>query len=133
VFTPKGRILTLPQGATPVDFAYAVHSDIGNSCVAVKVDGRLSPLSLILSTGQTVEVITTPSAMPNPHWLNFVITSKARTNIRHVLKEQQHSQSVDLGNRLLDKALAAYNTQLSKISDEVINAVLQELNFNSIR
>ncbi|MBK7301278.1 MAG: bifunctional (p)ppGpp synthetase/guanosine-3',5'-bis(diphosphate) 3'-pyrophosphohydrolase [Moraxellaceae bacterium] len=132
VFTPKGRILTLPQGATSVDFAYAVHSDVGNSCVAVKVDGRLSPLSLILSTGQTVEVITAPSAMPNPHWLNFVITSKARSNIRHVLKEQQHSQSVDLGNRLLDKALAAYNTQLTQISDEVIKAVLQELNFNSI-
>ncbi|MFO1390751.1 MAG: bifunctional (p)ppGpp synthetase/guanosine-3',5'-bis(diphosphate) 3'-pyrophosphohydrolase [Agitococcus sp.] len=131
VFTPKGKILTLPQGSTPVDFAYAVHSDIGNSCIAAKVDGRLSPLSLVLSTGQTVEVITTPSAMPNPHWLNFVITSKARSNIRHVLKEQQHSQSVDLGKRLLDKALTAYNTQLSDIEPEIISTVLKELNFAS--
>ena len=71
VFTPKGRILTLPQGATSVDFAYAVHSDVGNSCVAVKVDGRLSPLSLILSTGQTVEVITAPRAMPNPQLCDY--------------------------------------------------------------
>jgi guanosine-3',5'-bis(diphosphate) 3'-pyrophosphohydrolase len=116
VFTPKGRILTLPQGATPVDFAYAVHSDIGNSCVAAKVDSRLAPLSLVLTTGQTVEIVTAPSAMPNPHWLNFVITSKARTNIRHVLKEQQQGQSLDLGKRLLDKALAAYNTHLGQVS-----------------
>lgn len=132
VFTPKGRILTLPQGATPVDFAYAVHSDIGNSCVAAKVDSRLAPLSLVLTTGQTVEIVTAPSAMPNPHWLNFVITSKARTNIRHVLKEQQHGQSLDLGKRLLDKALAAYNTHLGQVSAQSIQLVLHELNFASL-
>lgn len=132
VFTPKGRILTLPQGATPVDFAYAVHSDVGNSCVAAKVDSRLAPLSLVLTTGQTVEIITAPSAMPNPHWLNFVITSKARTNIRHVLKEQQQGQSLDLGKRLLDKALAAYNTHLGQVSSHAIELVLGELNFATL-
>jgi len=132
VFTPKGRILTLPQGATPVDFAYAVHSDIGNSCVAAKVDSRLAPLSLVLTTGQTVEIVTAPSAMPNPHWLNFVITSKARTNIRHVLKEQQQGQSLDLGKRLLDKALAAYNTHLGQVSSHAIELVLRELNFATL-
>ena len=132
VFTPKGRILTLPKGATPVDFAYAVHSDIGNSCVAARVDSRLAPLSLPLMTGQTVEIITAPGACPNPHWLNFVITSKARANIRSFLKDQQYSQSVELGQRLLDKALALYGTRLPAIPRATLNQVLAELNFESL-
>ncbi|HMY81377.1 MAG TPA: bifunctional (p)ppGpp synthetase/guanosine-3',5'-bis(diphosphate) 3'-pyrophosphohydrolase [Agitococcus sp.] len=132
VFTPKGRILTLPQGATSVDFAYAVHSDIGNSCVAAKVDGRLAPLSQILTTGQTVDIITAAGAMPNPHWLNFVITSKARSNIRQFLKSQQQDQSVDLGRRLLEKSLAAYGTKLSKIDANILQLVLHELNFATL-
>lgn len=129
VFTPKGRILTLPQGATSVDFAYAVHSDIGNSCVAAKIDGRLAPLSQILATGQTVDIVTAAGALPNPHWLNFVITSKARSNIRQFLKSQQQDQSVDLGRRLLEKALAAYGTKLSRIDANILQLVLHELNF----
>ncbi|MDO8329874.1 MAG: bifunctional GTP diphosphokinase/guanosine-3',5'-bis pyrophosphate 3'-pyrophosphohydrolase [Fluviicoccus sp.] len=132
VFTPKGTILTLPKGSTPVDFAYAVHSDVGNSCVAARVDGRLAPLSLPLLTGQTVEVISAPGAMPNPHWLNFVITSKARANIRSYLKDQQQSQSVDLGRRLLDKALSAYALKVAAVPSSLLTQVLGELGFDNL-
>ena len=78
--------MELPRGATPVDFAYAVHTDVGNTCVAAKIDRRLAPLSSTLFNGQTVEVITAPGARPNPSWLNFVVTGKARANIRNYLK-----------------------------------------------
>ncbi|MGB0224823.1 MAG: RelA/SpoT family protein, partial [Marinobacterium sp.] len=99
VFTPKGRILELPKGATPVDFAYAVHTDVGNSCISCRVDRHLSPLSEPLKTGQTVEIITTPRAQPNMAWLNFVVTGKARTAIRHFLKNQKQHESIELGRR----------------------------------
>ncbi|HEX5278034.1 MAG TPA: bifunctional GTP diphosphokinase/guanosine-3',5'-bis pyrophosphate 3'-pyrophosphohydrolase [Fluviicoccus sp.] len=132
VFTPQGRILTLPKGSTAVDFAYAVHSDVGNGCVAARVDGRLAPLSLPLLTGQTVEVITAPGAMPNPHWLNFVITSKARANIRNYLKDQQQSQSVELGRRLLDKSLSAYGAKVSALPAPTVAQVLAELGFETL-
>ncbi len=89
VFTPKGEILELPKGATPVDFAYTVHSDVGNECVAAKINRRLVPLSMPLTNGQTVEVITSPNSHPNPAWLNFVVTGKARSNIRSFLKGQE--------------------------------------------
>ncbi|MDF3031959.1 MAG: RelA/SpoT family protein [Moraxellaceae bacterium] len=132
VFTPKGRILTLPVGATPVDFAYAVHTDVGNTCIAARVDNRLTPLSLALHTGQTVEIITAPGARPNPAWLNFVITSKARSSIRHFLKDQQHSEAIDLGRRLLEKVLTTQQSALAKIDPERLKAVLAELNLPSL-
>jgi RelA/SpoT family (p)ppGpp synthetase len=132
VFTPKGRILTLPASSTPVDFAYAVHSDVGNTCVAARVDQRLAPLSQPLTTGQTVEIITAPGARPNPTWLNFVITSKARTNIRHFLKDQQRSESIDLGRRLVEKALSLQNSGLGKTDPALIKTVLEELSFKSL-
>ncbi|MDX9739729.1 MAG: bifunctional GTP diphosphokinase/guanosine-3',5'-bis pyrophosphate 3'-pyrophosphohydrolase [Gammaproteobacteria bacterium] len=105
VFTPRGRILALPRGATPVDFAYAVHTDLGNTCVAAKVDRRLSPLSSTLQSGQTVEVIASPGARPNPAWLSWVVTGKARANIRSFLKNLKREESVELGRRLFERAL----------------------------
>ncbi len=105
VFTPRGRIMELPRGATPVDFAYAVHTDIGNTCVAVKIDRRLAPLSTTLQSGETVEIITSPGARPNPVWLNFVVTGKARATIRNYMKNLKRDESVELGRRLLDQAL----------------------------
>jgi RelA/SpoT family (p)ppGpp synthetase len=132
VFTPKGRILTLPVGATAVDFAYAVHTDVGNTCIAARVDNRLTPLSLALHTGQTVEIITAPGARPNPAWLNFVITSKARTSIRHFLKDQQHSEALDLGRRLLEKVLATQSSALAKIDPERMASVLAEINLPNV-
>lgn len=131
VFTPKGNILELPSGATPVDFAYAVHTDVGNSCVAARVDHRLAPLSSPIVSGQTVEIITAPGARPNPAWLSFVITSKARSNIRHFLKNQQQSESIDLGKRLLEKALASFDNKLEDIPQSQIQMVVEESKFEN--
>jgi len=115
VFTPKGRILELPRGATAVDFAYAVHTDVGNSCVACRINRRLAPLSEPLQSGQTVEILTAPGARPNPSWFNYAVTAKARTNIRHFLKHQTLEDSVALGRRLLDKALQAFDSSLEQL------------------
>lgn len=132
VFTPKGKILTLPVGATAVDFAYAVHTDVGNTCVAARVDNRLAPLSLPLTTGQTVDIVSAPGARPNPAWLNFVITSKARASIRHFLKDQQHSEAEDLGRRLLEKALSAQGLSLAKVAPELLQVLLTETGLASL-
>jgi guanosine-3',5'-bis(diphosphate) 3'-pyrophosphohydrolase len=132
IFTPKGRIFVLPAGATPVDFAYAVHTDIGNNCIACKINRRLSSLTTPLQSGQTVEIITAASARPNATWLNFVITGKARSNIRHFLKSQQRSESIQLGQRLVDKYLASFNTSLSQIADKFINLLLKETGFANL-
>ncbi|STX52295.1 guanosine-3',5'-bis(diphosphate) 3'-pyrophosphohydrolase [Legionella busanensis] len=131
VFTPKGHIMELPKGATPVDFAYTVHSDVGNSCVAAKVNRRLVPLSIPLTNGQTVEIITAPGARPNPAWLNFVVTGKARSNIRHFLKSQQHTESINLGKRLLEQALASLASDYAKVPPETLQALLHDLNYKS--
>ncbi len=105
VFTPEGRIVELPTGSTPVDFAYAVHTDIGHSCVGARVDRQPYPLSQQLTSGQTVEIITAPGARPNAAWLNFVVSSKARAKIRQLLKNLKRDDSVNLGRRLLNHAL----------------------------
>ena len=115
VFTPKGRILELPRGATAVDFAYAVHTDVGNSCVACRINRRLAPLSEPLQSGQTVEILTAAGARPNPSWFNYAVTAKARSNIRHYLKHQTRDDSVALGRRLLDRALASFDSGLGQL------------------
>lgn len=132
VFTPKGRIMGLPMGATAIDFAYAVHTDVGNTCVAARVDNRLAPLSVPIQSGQTVQIITAPGASPNPAWLNFVITAKARSNIRHFLKHQQRSQSVELGRRLLDKVLHDLETSIDKLPEKSIKRALHDSNFKTL-
>ena len=132
VFTPKGEILELPQGATPVDFAYAVHTDVGNSCVAARVDHRLVPLSTPIHSGQTIKIITAPGALPNPAWLSFVATAKARANIRHFLKNQRRSDSISLGQRLLDKALAPFQLELKDIPQDRIQQALQVSGFKEL-
>lgn len=131
VFTPKGHIMELPKGATPVDLAYSVHSDVGNSCVAAKVNRRLVPLSVVLTNGQTVEIITSPNAHPNPAWLNFVVTGKARSNIRHFLKSRQHSESISMGRRLLEQALAELGSDYANIPPETLEVLWQDLNYLS--
>jgi RelA/SpoT family (p)ppGpp synthetase len=126
VFTPKGDIMELPQGATPLDFAYAVHSDVGNSCVACRINRRLAPLSDVLQSGQTVEVITAPGAQPSPAWLNFVVTARARTAIRHFLKHRRKAEAMQLGRRLLDKALAPFDINTEQLTDEQKQRVLKD-------
>lgn len=126
VFTPKGRIMELPKGSTAVDFAYAVHTDVGNTCIACRINRRLAPLSQALESGSTVEIVSAPGARPNPAWLSFVVTGKARTHIRHALKLQRRSESISLGERLLNKVLASFESRIDKLSPERVQAVLAE-------
>ena len=115
VFTPKGKILSLPRGATAVDFAYAVHTDIGNCCVAVKINDELMPLRTELRNGDRAEIITASHAKPNPLWLNYVITAKARSHIRHFLKTVQSQESAQLGERLLNQALSGFKSSVAEL------------------
>jgi (p)ppGpp synthase/HD superfamily hydrolase len=127
VFTPKGKILRLPRGATVVDFAYAVHTDVGNRCVAAKIDRRLVPLRTHLRNGQTVEIVTAPGAMPNPAWVNIVVTAKARAAIRQYLKGLRRSDAIELGQRLINQSLAEFNLSLTDISETTLAATAGEL------
>ncbi|HEX4045050.1 MAG TPA: RelA/SpoT family protein [Gammaproteobacteria bacterium] len=132
VFTPKGQIIELPAGATPVDFAYAIHSDVGSTCVASRLDKRLSPLSTPLVSGQQVEIITAPGARPNPAWLNFVVTGRARSKIKHYLKKQQREEAAVLGKRLIEKSLHAYDLSLEEIPDSVLDALIAHSHLDSV-
>lgn len=131
VFTPKGDIMPLPKGATTVDFAYAVHTDIGNRTVAAKIDRGLVPLRTPLHNGQTVEIVTARGAKPNPNWLSFVRTAKARTAIRNHMKTMRVSEAVDLGKRLLDRSLKDLDSSLRKIGKVRMNSALDELGLNN--
>jgi len=126
VFTPKGKILALSKGATAVDFAYAVHTDIGNRCVAVKINQELAPLRSELRNGDHVEIITAVHAHPNPGWLNYVVSGKARAHIRHFLKTMQSTESAHLGERMLNQALRALHSEASKIDDSQWQKLLRD-------
>ncbi len=126
VFTPKGRILTLKRGATVVDFAYAIHSDVGNSCVAARIDRRLAPLSTVLRSGQTVEIITAPGTKPNPAWLSFVVSGKARASIRGFLKNLKQLEAEVLGRRLLNAELASASTDWEQVDPLRVAAYLDD-------
>ena len=131
VFTPKGKILALPRGATCVDFAYAVHSAVGDHCVAAKVNHTLVPLRAELNNGDRIEVVTSADANPNPAWLSFVKTARARSKIRHFLKTQQHDEAVRLGERFIDQALRPMGGALSLIGDATWNKLVQESGLKS--
>ena len=126
LFTPKGDIMALPRNATTLDFAYGVHTDVGNHAVAVRVDKKLVPLRTKLTSGQSVEVITAKSAAPKPQWLEFVVTGKARTAIRHQLKQLEHEDAVQLGHRMLDRALEGMHTSLDRVPSTRLEAYLTD-------
>jgi len=126
LFTPQGDILALPRNATALDFAYSVHTDVGNHAVAARVDRKLAPLRTKLSSGQKVEVITAKSAAPQPQWLEFVVTGKARTAIRHQLKQLEHEDAVQLGHRMLDRALERLQSSLDRLPPARLDAYLAE-------
>ncbi|HWN30516.1 MAG TPA: bifunctional (p)ppGpp synthetase/guanosine-3',5'-bis(diphosphate) 3'-pyrophosphohydrolase [Burkholderiales bacterium] len=126
VFTPKGQIMALPRGATAVDFAYSVHTDIGNRSIAVKIDHELMPLRTELKSGDRVEIITASHAKPNPSWLSFVVTGKARSHIRHFLKTMHYEESVRLGERLLNQVLTGLKPDKVKIDDSHWNKLLRD-------
>ena len=131
VFTPKGDIMPLPKGSTTVDFAYAVHTAIGNKTVAAKVDRRLVPLRSELSNGVTVEVVTSKSAKPNPNWLSFVRTAKARNAIRSYMRKLRSTESIDLGRRLLDRTLKDLGSSIRKVGKVRMKEALDELGLNT--
>jgi guanosine-3',5'-bis(diphosphate) 3'-pyrophosphohydrolase len=126
VFTPRGKILALPRGATPVDFAYAVHTDIGNRCVACRINFESMPLRTELKNGDRVEIVTAIAASPNPAWLSFVVTGKARAQIRHILKTQQQEESAALGERLLGQALRNFGLKNSDVDPGAWDRFLRE-------
>jgi len=130
VFSPQGEIKTLPRGSTIVDFAYAVHTDLGNSCVAGKIDRQLAPLRTELLNGQTVEIINSSGAKPNPVWLDFVVSAKARGNIRHFLKQLKREDAVALGRRMLDKALASFSTSIEELPSKRTLDILEHYKVN---
>jgi GTP pyrophosphokinase len=131
VFTPKGKIMALPRGATAVDFAYAVHTHIGNRCVAAKINHEPVPLRTEIKNGDRVEIITAPHANPNPAWLNYVKTGKARSHIRHFLKTMHYEESALLGEKLLNQALRAVNTDLLEIGAEQWDKLLRDITAKS--
>ena len=130
VFTPKGEIIELPRGATPVDFAYAVHTDIGNACVSAKVDRRVVPLRTQLQTGQTVQIITARNGRPNPAWLNFVVSAKARSALRRFLRDMRAEDAERLGRRMLQQALESYGLDLKRKNRE-LGRVARELKIDA--
>ena len=132
LFTPRGDILSLPRNATALDFAYAVHTDVGDHAVAARVDGGFAPLRTRLSSGQSVEIVTAPSAQPSPQWLEFVVSGKARTAIRNHLKKLQHEDAVDFGHRMLDRALSALSTSLDTIPPAVLQRFLEDSRFRRL-
>ncbi len=126
VFTPNGKIIELPTGATVVDFAYALHTDIGNSTVGCKINNQMAPLSQKLQSGQVVEILRASKAQPHPSWLDFIVTAKARSAIRHSLKSRRHEESVSLGRRLLNRTLAEIGLTVEQISPSRVEHLLQD-------
>lgn len=132
IYTPDGDIMKLPRNATPVDFAYAVHTDIGNRCVAAKLDHSFVPLNTPLYSGQTVEIVTSPSSRPNAAWLNYVVTAKARSNIRNYLKNMQADEAMSQGRRLLERCLKPLGMRLDDVKKKNIKSALKEYGFADI-
>ena len=132
VFTPQGNIIKLPRGATIVDFAYAVHTDIGDACISARIDNKLVSLQTQLENGMTVEVITASWGTPNPAWLNYIVTAKARSSIRNYLKHFQQKEAISLGHRLLEKELQSSNIKLDEIEDSRIQQLLDVMKMKSM-
>jgi len=132
VYTPRGDIVKLPKNSTPIDFAYSVHTDVGHTCVASKVDHRFAPLDTPLYSGQTIEVVTSAGAHPNPGWLDFVVTAKARANIRNYLKNTRSEDAVSQGRRLLSRILLGKNLTLEEMQDDLFEPLLKEYGFSSL-
>lgn len=132
VFTPRGDILELPSGATVIDFAYAVHSDIGNHCIAAKMDRKFVPLNTTLTSGSAVEILTSPQAYPKISWLEIVKTGKARGHIKDFVKKQHRTEAIELGQKLLESAVKTLNGDPHQLSSEKLEKVLQERKLSNL-
>ncbi|HWQ36230.1 MAG TPA: bifunctional (p)ppGpp synthetase/guanosine-3',5'-bis(diphosphate) 3'-pyrophosphohydrolase [Blastocatellia bacterium] len=132
-FTPKGKVISLPRGATPVDFAYAIHTEVGNQCTGAKVNGRIVPLKYEIRNGEIIEILTTPGHKPSRDWLNFVVTSKARSKIKHWLTEQQRVQSIEIGRKLFEKEAARFRLRSKQVlEDERMAQILSDQGFHKV-
>lgn len=131
VFTPKGDIKQLPRGATPIDYAYSIHTDVGNRTIAAKVNRRLVPLSQPLTNSQSVEILTAPTAVPDPSWLNYAVTGKAKSAIRHFLKTQEQDESIALGRKLLNYSLIEFKLNWCEIEEDTRQALLNSLHLSN--
>ena len=114
-FTPMGKVIQLPRGATPVDFAYMIHSEVGNTCTGARVNGRMAPLRTLIQNGDVVEIITTANSHPSRDWLNFVATGRARNRVRHWVAEQQRSESIEIGRKVFEKEAARFQLSMKKM------------------
>lgn len=132
VFTPQGEIIKLPRGSSVVDFAYAVHTDIGNTCISARVDKRLVPIQTILHTGQTVEIITSSEARPFPQWLNYVNTARARVAVRAYLRNQTQDDAIQFGRSLLERELQKFGVKLDQVNDETIKTFLISMKYETL-
>jgi len=117
-FTPMGKVIQLPRGATTVDFAYMIHSEVGNTCTGARVNGRMVPLRTPIQNGDVVEILTNPNAHPSRDWLNFIVTSRARNRVRHWVAEQQRAESIEIGRKLLDKEAGRFQLSLKKMTGD---------------
>src|ERR1700687_3018366 len=130
-FTPKGQVFAFPRGATPVDFAYRIHSDVGNRCVGARINGKLVPLRTALASGDIVEILPAPNQSPSRDWLSFVVTTRARHKIRHFIHTQENLRAVELGRRLLEKELKKYKKTFKKLQEHAdFEKALREWGFS---
>ena len=132
VFTPAGEIMKLPYGSTVIDFAYAVHTDVGNTCIEAKVDRQVVPLRTVLRNGQTVEIVTAVGVHPSPAWLSFVVSAKARSNIRHYQKKLKREEAIELGHRMLDRALGVFEVTAEGISGKRLRTLLKDYQLETV-
>jgi guanosine-3',5'-bis(diphosphate) 3'-pyrophosphohydrolase len=132
VFTPRGEIKEMPVGSTPVDFAYSIHTQVGNKCVGSKVNGRIVPLKFTLRNGDTVEIITSPAQGPSRDWLKFVVTQRAKSRIKQWIKAEERKQSVELGIKLLEGELRRHDLSMSVLKSDEMQKVLKFFNIQSL-
>lgn len=126
VFTPKGKVVALPRDSTPVDFAYAIHSDVGNACAGAKVNNRIVPLRYALRNGDVAEILTQPGHMPSKDWLSFVKTSKAKNNIKQIINATERSKAIEIGEKYFEKEARRLNVSISKLDENIVRQVLEE-------
>src|SRR5208282_4940769 len=131
-FTPRGRVIVLPRDATPIDFAYSVHSDVGNTCVGAKVNGRIVPLKYSLKNGDVVEILTQPGHEPSKDWLAYVKTSRARNKIKHIINASERLKAIDIGQKYLDKEARRLGVQLGKVAKADLERVAGEYGYSKM-
>jgi guanosine-3',5'-bis(diphosphate) 3'-pyrophosphohydrolase len=131
-FTPRGRVIVLPRDATPIDFAYAIHSDVGNTCVGAKVNGRIVPLKYNLKNGEVVEILTQSGHLPSKDWLSLVKTSRARNKIKHVINTTERVKAIEIGQKYLEREARRLNVQLGRITKAELEHVASEYGYSKI-